>query len=169
MGLSPSAKTVSVPSVAVETTRKKSAVRQLVFLAVATIGLIIFILVMGDLRRKSAAMTRAQSYAAELSGRIGAGGALPLELSPHALVDSPSQTYRFESLGRDDAFRLRKSAVPVLAAWTGMIRADVLSKGRAVIMFEHGAFRVAWTGETAFHFQLERQTSALRSGANQTK
>lgn len=145
---------------------KKSTGRQLVVLAVATVALIGFILVMGDIRRKSAALTRAQSYAAELSGRMGESRTLPLELTSRRTPNIPSQTFRFESLSRDEAFRLRETVAPVMVAWTGSIRGDVLRPGRVVIFFEEQSFAARWLEEADFADRLARQNVSLRGLAS---
>lgn len=141
--------------------KKKSTGKQLVGLAVATVALIGFILIMGDIRRKSAALTRAQSYAAELAGRMGESRTLPLELTSRLTPDIPSQTFRFESLSRDEAYRLRETAAPVMVAWTGCIRGDVLRPGRVVIFFEEQAFAARWLEETDFADRLTKQNESL--------
>lgn len=162
--MGPALSTVAAPpaSSTAASIRKRPVSVQLGVLVFATLGLILFILVMGDVRRKSAALTRGQAYADELSARIGANGVLPLELSPRVFADELSRTYRFEALGRDAAFRLRSAAAPVLAAWTAPIRQDVLSQSRAIVVFENGRFLARWVDEKTFQDHFQKQDEEIR-------
>lgn len=137
----------------------------MVLLVLATGALIVFILLMGDFRRKSAALQRTRAHAAELEQRVGTGGVLPLELSARESADAASPSFRVESLGRDQAYRLRHVDGPVLVAWTGVIRGDILPEGRAAVFFERGAFTSRWMDERGFVTFRERQTARVSSSA----
>ena len=60
--------------------RRPPVRRSMVFLAIATIALVVFILILGDARRKRTALSRAAWYADTLSKQLGEGGTLPLNL-----------------------------------------------------------------------------------------
>lgn len=152
------------PKSPVRSVQKRSTARQLILLGAATVALIGFILLMGDIRRKSAALKRAEVYAAELTGRVGESGTLPLELTTRDSPDVPSQTFRFETLGRDEAFRLREKDGDIMVAWTGLIRGDVLPEGRAAVFYVGKHFSARWVKESDFARQRLAQAAAPRGG-----
>ena len=61
--------------------RRKRVARAFVFLAAATIGLILFIVAMGDLRRHKTAIALGEAYIAKVSPRVGNQQILPLNLA----------------------------------------------------------------------------------------
>ena len=83
--MEPAAETKTVlrygPGDAEPAKRRKRVVRTLTLLAVATVGLILFILVMGDLRRHEGAFALAEAYIDQVSRRVGQQHALPLNLA----------------------------------------------------------------------------------------
>jgi len=152
------------PKSSVQSVQKRSTAGHLILLGAATVALIGFILLMGDIRRKSAALKRAEVYAAELTGRVGESGTLPLDLTTHEARDVPSQSFRFETLGRDEAFRLREREGDIMVAWTGLIRGDVLPEGRAAVFFMGKLFSARWVKETDFARQRTAQAETPHGG-----
>lgn len=141
--------------------RRKRVVRTLSLLAVATVGLILFILVMGDLRRHEGAFTLAESYIEQVSERVGQQHALPLNLA-FRVEEKPGESAagrpKFEWLTRDEAWLLRHSDRRVLAAQTQPILRRLMTDGRVVVFFENGVFSSDWISLDVFDRFVIAQT-----------
>lgn len=141
--------------------RRKRVVRTLSLLAVATVGLILFILVMGDLRRHERAFALAEAYIAEVSQRVGQQHALPLNLAFRVvenLGESPAARPKLEWLTRYEALLLRRSDRRVLAAQTRPILRRLMTDGRVVVFFEKGVFSSDWISLDVFDRFITAQT-----------
>lgn len=141
--------------------RRKRVVRTLLLLAVATVGLILFILVMGDLRRHAGAFALAKKYIEHVSQLVGQQHALPLNLAfrvdekPGGLAAGRP---RLEWLTRYEALLLRRSDRRVLAAHTQPILRRLMTDGRVVVFFEKGVFSSDWISLGAFDRFITVQT-----------
>lgn len=146
--------------------RRKRVVRAFVFLAAATVGLILFIVVMGDLRRHKTAIALAEAYIARVSQRVGNQQILPLNLAfrPDDRTDElGTPRGKMEWLTRDQAWLLRQTDGRVMAAWTGPIRRRLMSNGRVAIFFEHGVFSLDWMLLDAFdRLEIEQREELER-------
>lgn len=150
--------------------RRKRVVRTLSLLVVATVGLILFIIVMGDLRRHERAFALAKTYIDEVSQRVGQQHILPLNLTLQ-VDENPGETSgpgpTLECLTRYEALLLRSSDRRVLAAQTQPIIRRVMSNGRVVIFFEDGVFSSDWIslGEfKRFVFAQDEEIEKLKQG-----
>lgn len=146
--------------------RRKRVVRGFVFLAAATVGLILFILVMGDLRRHKTAFALAEAYIANVSQRVGDPQILPmnLEFRPDEQTDELGTTRgKMECLTREQAWLLRQSDRRVMAARTGPIRRRLMSDGRVAVFFEQGVFSLEWMLLDAFdRLEIEQRLELER-------
>ncbi len=118
--------------------------RSLILLAVTTTALALFILGLGDLRRKHAALGKAGWYAAQLRDRVDGVTALPLNLRIEIPPGMRTRVYAVESLSPEHARLLRGSDQPVIVAQTVPIPRRFTSDGRAVVFFEAGRFDAKW-------------------------
>lgn len=144
--------------------RRRRIIRSVVVLVVATAALVVFILVMGDLRRYKAAMGMADMYVDQVSVRIGRRQELPFDLSLHAdkVTDAFSAASKnLEWLTRDEAWHMRRSDGPVMAAWTRPVHRRFLEDGRAAVFFKDGALQSAWLPLAAFDDTQEKQAAEL--------
>ena len=142
--------------------RRRRIIRSLFILLVATLALAICIIVMGDIRRHKVAMTAAQAYVDQVSGRVGQQRQLPLNLGlrddtpPEA---SPVPLRNIEWLTRDQAWLLRRSERRVIAAHSLPIRRRFLEDGCVAVFFEGGRFNLEWMllpdFDTAQRLQIE--------------
>ncbi len=140
--------------------RRKSILRSVLVLAVATIILFVFILVQGDIRRRQRNVDQAFWHAGTLAERAGETGVLPLNLEP---VPTPGrQPGMFEWVDRDDARHLRNSDERVIAAYTVRPLQLLLRDGRAVIVFERGRFDVEWMTLSRFDELFAAQREDIR-------
>ena len=90
--------------------RRKRVARTLTLLAIATAGLILFILVMGDLRRNEAAFARAKVYIDQVTQRMEQAHELPLNLAfrvDEELGELPAARRKFEWLTREESWLMR--------------------------------------------------------------
>lgn len=119
-------------------------------LAVATIVLVVFILLLGDARRRRAALFQAEWYAAALSSRYGESPTLPLNLDIEPAGRQQIGSRIFKRLTRLEARRLRHTDHAVMVVWTQPVRQVLARDGRAVIFFENGVFRFDWLSPAEF-------------------
>lgn len=141
--------------------RRKRVVRTLSLLAVATVGLILFIVVMGDLRRHEAAFALAEAYIDQVSQLVGQQHDLPLNLA-FRVDEKPGESAatgpKLEWLTRYEALLLRRSERRVLAAHTQPILRRLMTDGRVVVFFEKGVFSSDWISLSAFDRFVTAQT-----------
>ena len=120
-------------------------------LAMATIALVLFILVLGDIRRKGTPLSEAMWYADELSQRLEGTKALPMNLE---LLDVPPEHRRklqkFEWLTREQARTLRRTSERLIVAHTKPISRILAPDGRAVVFFHAGQFQAEWLSLSEF-------------------
>jgi hypothetical protein len=139
--------------------RRRSILRSAAVLAVATIILLVFILALGDIRRRNRAIDQARWHVGVLEERAGGTGVLPLNLEPAA---SPGRSRSmFEWLNRDDARHLRASDRRVIAAYTVRPLQLLLRDGRAVVFFAAGRFDVQWVPISQFDELLAAQRDEI--------
>ncbi len=127
--------------------RRKRVARTLTSLAIATAGLILFILLMGDLRRHEAAFARAKVYIDQVTQRMGQQHVLPLNLAfrvDEELGELTAARRKFEWLTRKESWLMRGSDRRVLVAYTDPIRRRLMADGRVIVFFEKGVFRSEW-------------------------
>lgn len=142
--------------------------RRLLWLALATVALVAFILMLGDSRRRGVALIRAAEYITQLQSRQGPGRSLPLNLAFEPDVPATSRPLRFTWLSRDEAATLRKVSDPVLVAQTAPIRCHLRRNGRAVVFFENGDFRAAWLTLPVYDRLLAEQNARLHAAVSST-
>lgn len=142
--------------------RRTSIVRTVVLLVAATAVLFAFILGLNDARRRQMAMELAQWHAGTLRSRLSDSGLLPLNLDPAPAAERTSTMFHIVGLTRDQARALRKASVPVIAGHTPVIPRHLASHGRAVVLFESGAFRVEWLATSEFDDLYAEQLETIR-------
>ena len=142
--------------------RRKSIIRSVIILAIATAVLILFIVLLGDLRRRSFAMSQAKWCQAQLQTRLGENRVLPLNLELDVSPAASSKTLHFESLAREQAWLLRESDQRIMVAQTAPIRRRLLPDGRAVVFFEEGRFGFEWLRDRDFDRLCGAQGEELR-------
>ena len=120
------------------------------FLTVSTLALVVFILVLGDMRRKYTAVQFATWYADELTERLGGTQALPLNLKPDAAPEHARKVKEFEWLPREDARQLRGRDGRILVARTRPVNRSLAPDGRAVVFFTSGTFHTEWLALAEF-------------------
>ena len=141
----PTSDTAEANRVAAQPAQRRAPVRRTVtWLIVATVALAIFILVLGDVRRKRNALSQAAWYARELSNRLGESRTLPLNLDIDVALAHEAKLQAFEWLTREEARRLRGEQRRIIVAWTREIRQILASNGRAVVFFQSGTFQPEW-------------------------
>ncbi len=158
---SPSAPAVPTPQPILTAKRSsKPALRSAAYLVIATLGLVAFILGLGDLRRQRNAVAQAKWHAGVFQARVGEGKALPLNLAPETPPEGAAQMIRLESLPHDAAMNLRGTTQPIIAAWTAPVLQVLRRDGRAVLLFHEGRFEVRWMTLRRFEELRARQTAA---------
>ena len=153
------------PPVDASTARRSSLRHRLAVLVIASLLLMLFILLLGDFRRRDNAVKEMARLAEVLRERLGEGARLPLNLELPSRASDRAENQRMEFLSRDDARVLRDRPEAVLAAWTALIRRAVLPEGRGVVLFEDGRFHVKWMQADEFDRVLERQQRLIREHA----
>ncbi len=164
IGVETRSDTSAVPA----TRRREPLGRRLLWLLLATVALVAFILMLGDSRRRSVAMVRAAEYINLLQSRLGPGRSLPLNLAFEPDVPATSRPLRFTWLSREEAESLRQNAEPVLVAQTAPIRCHLQRNGRAVIVFTNGDFRAEWLTLPEFDRLHAAQQARLGSANSPT-
>lgn len=130
--------------------RRAPVRRSVIFLAIATVALAVFILGLGDWRRMRMARSEAELYANELSKRMGDGLALPLNLEIAGSPELKPKLHRFDWLTSEQARRLRSKDGRFIVAQTAEVRQVLRSNGRAVIFFQAGEFQCEWLRRSKF-------------------
>ena len=153
--------TPTLESVAVGNTRRRSTFRSLLLLAVASATLIVFILAIGDLRRKQNLLAQGQETVVELQGRVSSDGLLPSNLEPSSRTFSGGAVLSFNWLEPDKARALRASDRAVVAAYSNPILIALYWDGRVVVIFERGRFRTEWIANNEFDALLQAQEAEI--------
>jgi len=143
---------------------RKALIRSLVLLIFAVAALIVFVLFLGDMRRKHVAVSQAKGYAATLRVRQGDGKALPMNLESEWPADVKARSFTFECLSREDAWHLRQSDQQLIVAWTVPIRRVIAPDGRAAVLFHQSSLAWAWLTESEFDRLFSEQERLLDRG-----
>ncbi|MHC5109161.1 MAG: hypothetical protein ACYTHJ_04705 [Planctomycetota bacterium] len=122
---------------------------------------IVFILVTGDLRRRTVPLGQAEVYASMLSERQGETSSIPLNVSLDVPQEARVGLYNFDHLTREQARMLRGSSGPVLLAYTREITRIILSDGRAVVLFDNGEITSRWLGTEEFRDLLASRNELI--------
>jgi hypothetical protein len=133
---------------------------------VATLALVVFILGLGDWRRRNTAVSAVTEYARELSARLGDGRALPLNLD--VSPELQPRLRRLEWLTREEARRLRAEKTRLILAQTHEVRQYLGRNGRAVVFFDNGQFESTWVTTAEFDRLYTAQLRLLGEGAVRT-
>ncbi len=134
--------------------------RRILWLTLATLAVLTFIVWQSDLRRKRQALHAAKRYVQAVAQRVASPPELPLDLSPPAQAKTPLLD-RLMWIDPDEARRLRAVKEPVLVAYTRPIRQVLGTDGRAVVFFEGGRLAARWLTEIEFRQRLARQRKRL--------
>lgn len=144
--------------------RRKRVARTLTSLVIATAGLILFILVMGDLRLNEAAFARAEVYIDQVTQRMEQPHVLPLNLAfrvDEELGESTAARRKFEWLTRKESWLMRGSDRRVLVAHTDPIQRRLMADGRVIVFFEKGVFGSEWVSLEVFDRLVAEQIEEL--------
>ena len=139
-----------VPGALPAARRRVRILSSVVLLLLAAATLIVFIGVLGDIRRQSNALLQAERHAATYAGRAEGTGILPLNLEPEAQDESGAGMIPIEWLGPDEARLLRKCRERVIVARTVPVVKAMGRNGRAVVFFRNGQFDVEWVTLSEF-------------------
>lgn len=142
--------------------RRRSIFRYALLLVVATGALILFILLLGDLRRESSALAQMKRYTGTLTARLGENRSLPINLEPDESPEPASRTYTFDYLSRDQAWLLRDRDKRTIVAQTLPVHQRLLFDGRVVVFFEQGRFTFEWLRMADFDKLYNVQVEELR-------
>ena len=142
--------------------RRRSVHRSLALRAVAVLVLLVFIVGLGDFRRKRNALSQAERYADALRKRVGDSGIIPLNLDPEAFDELPQRSIRMEALTREDVRKLRERDGAFLIAWTVPIVQVLGRNGRAVVILDGGRHEVAWLTLDEFDVRRAEQRARLQ-------
>ena len=123
---------------------RSSVFHSAIVLLLATLALVAFICMLGDLRRKNNAITRTRWHADAFARRVAGTDVLPLNLEPDVPPELRNQIIQVEWLPRDAARYLRSSQRRVIVAYTRPLPRVLGSNGRAVVFFQDGRFDVEW-------------------------
>lgn len=148
--------------------RRRRIIRSVILLALCTAALLALILASGDFRRRQRAVDQMRWHASVLTGRIGPGGLLPLNLEPAHAPERLSGMFRIEWMTRDDARLLRASGKRCVAAQTVPLLQVLGPEGRAVLFFEDGTFEAQWMTLDQFDDYFAKQQEEIRRLADRT-
>lgn len=123
---------------------RRSLGRSAAYLAMASLGLLLFILGLGDYRRQRNSLEQAKWHAAVYQRRLSDGSALPLNLEPEMPPEDAPPMIKWEFLDRDAARALRGGGEAIIAAHTAPVLQVLRRDGRAVVFFKDGRFEVRW-------------------------
>jgi len=148
--------------------RRRRFVRSVIFLTLCTAALLAIILASGDFRRRQRAVEQMRWHASVLTGRIGPGGLLPLNLEPDPTPERLSGMFNIEWMPRDDARLLRGSGQRCAVAQTGPLLQVLGPEGRAVLFFDNGNFDAQWMTLDRFDDYFAKQQEEIRRLADRT-
>ena len=129
-------------------------------LIVAACALVVFIGLLGDVRRKRTALDQMRRYGESLMIRVGEAKLLPLNLEPDPARVDLRDAILMDHLSAEEAQRFRAAAGPVIVAQTTALPTAVLPKGRAALIFQGGRFSVEWLTIDEFNRRLAKQRAA---------
>ena len=135
----------------------KESLRTVVVLVVAAGGLLAFIAALGDFRRQQNALGQLQWHAGTYQLRMGDTDQLPLNLEPDVAPERQTKMIKVQWISREDARALREGTGQVIAVYSTPIPRALATDGRAVVLYEGGAFRVEWFGLDAFDEAMQAQ------------
>ena len=141
--------------------RRRMIVRSAGLLAFATIALVLFIVGLGDVRRKSVALEQVRTHADVLETRRQAVGALPMDLAPDTPPDQLKATAGSEFLAPSEVRWLRNHPDRVWVFASKPVARILASDGRAVIFFQAGRFVVEWMTLAEFTHLSETQRELI--------
>ena len=164
---------VNPDSAAVRSARRRVLLfRSVLWLVLTTVALLVFILVLGDVRRKNNALAQVTAHAAVYSERVGKDGTVPLNLEVDLstfLAGQQVKAFHIEWLSRDDARLLRGSAQSIIVAHTVPLSQTLAPNGRAVVLFTDGKFDVTWMALSQFDAQWEAQQQEVERRAAEAR
>lgn len=137
------------------------AVRTVVMLFVAASALLVFIALLGDVRRKQNTLAQMNWHVDTYAARMADTVQLPLNLDPDIPPARKAVMIKVRWIGRNDARALRTSDEPVFASYSTRIPQVLGRDGRAVIVFEGGTFRVEWMPVDVFDAAIEQQRERI--------
>lgn len=150
----------AIPTLSRPIAPRRSPLRTLLYLAIFTGVLLIFIAWLGDWRRRHnievLIMSQVQAYSTLLT--YSGTGLLPLNLQPSLPLDPQSRL--IESwLTPDEARILRDAEHEVMVAWTVPLVRALGPNERAVIFFHRGTFELRWVPLKQFDELYARQVT----------
>jgi len=140
---------------------RQGSLRSVLLLVVAAGTLLVFIVGVGDFRRKHNALAQMEWHCGTYVSRMGDTGTLPLNLEPDIADVRKARMIKLHWISREEARALRSQPEPVIAAYTVPIPCVLTAKGRAVAYFDNGAFRVEWVGPDEFNRRLAKQRDMI--------
>jgi len=147
--------------------RRASIGRRIFTLTVATIALVVFIILLGDVRRERVAVAQAQWFADMLHKQMGESTTLPVNVAPHAVADDARRLAALDWLTRDEIRHLRNLPGPIIVAHTQPVPRVLLSDGRAAVLHESGKLQSRWVSSSEFESMFAWQRSVLRQENNE--
>lgn len=130
-------------------------------LILAIILVVVFIIVMGDLRRHNVPMMQAERFAEQLRQQQGETKTLPLNIRFELPPDLKTAFFSFTCLDRSEARVLRDLPGTVIMAYTRHVTRLLLSDGRAVLLFDNGNIEARWLSGREFDEIMEAQAKRL--------
>ena len=138
-----------------------SLFRTIIFLAIFTAVLLLFIAWLGDWRRRHNVDTLMRTQLQEYAARTADGGLLPLNLQPSLSLD-PASRLIDSWLTPDEVQTLRKADHEVMVAWTIPLVRALGPNERAVIYFQRGVFELRWVPLKEFDVRYAQQVTETK-------
>jgi hypothetical protein len=143
--------------------RRRAVHRSLLLRGLAVVVLIVFVLAVGDYRRKHNGIDQAERYAAALRNRIGDSESLPLNLAPDSFEELRPSGVSLDALSREEVQILRDRSDRILIAWSVRLLQVLNRNGRAVIYFDQGRITPQWVSEKEFQVRKAAQRAMLNA------
>lgn len=148
----------------------RSSLRRRVFaLAGGTIALMLFIVVLGDMRRRSVPLQQAVWYATKLTERVGDLGVLPSNLDVRSAGPETANLQRFTWLSREEARALRSHEGRVMVVHSAPIQRILSSNGRVAVFHDEHGFHAEWLSEEVYLAQRTDLMQAIDRGRSPTR
>lgn len=148
----------------------RSSLRRRVFaLAGGTIALMLFIVVLGDMRRRSVPLEQAAWYATKLTQRVGDLGILPSNLDVRSAGSEAASLQRFNWLSREEVRALRSHEGRVMVAHSAPIQRILSPDGRVAVFYDTHAFHAEWLTEEGYIAQRTILTQAIDQGRSASR